>query len=450
MTSVLHVTGGYPPEQEGGAYAYTAWLHRRLRARGLDSTVLTRPLAAGGRVRRCRAVPGDGRVLRITNPRIRNWDAHWDVATSLGATAWAEVATSAISDLDPAIVHVHSVVGLPVAFLRHLSASGRRVVLTHHDYGVCCPRFTLQRDGERTCPTAGHGSACAPCAWEGPRWAVPVARRLDQVLPVSGTPVAHGMHRIVRPHADRRQHLYRRWYEIGTELVAAAAVNIFPTTAALGAFRRALEADVRGAVLPYPLPDELVAAHARWSGYVPGRAGLLLGFMGTDQPLKGLDVLLKALRLLPARVRLRVMGRLSDRSCRRITSQLTDRVEIVRDYRLGDLPELLRDVDAVVVPSTWEETGPPMVTSEAQLFGVPVVASRLGGMTAAVADGHNGVLFRPGDHRGLADQLRELLDDPSRLRAMSAQARPLATTEAEHLDRLLHLYAVGPRGALGG
>lgn len=443
MISVLHVTGGYPPEQQGGAYAYTAWLHTRLRTHGVESTVLSRPLAAGGGGAPCVVRVGDG-VLRVTHPGIRNWDAHWDVATSLGATEWAEAAANAVSEVDPGIVHVHSVVGLPVAFIRHLAASGRRLVVTHHDYGACCPRFTLQRDGDRTCPTAAHGSACAGCTWEGPSWAVPVVRRLDRLLPVRGTPVADSMHRAVRPATNHRQELYRRWYEIGAQLVAAAAINLFPTAAALDAFRRALVADVQGEVLPHPLPDELVAARLRWSGYVPPRAGLLVGFMGTDQPLKGLDILLDALQLCPRQVRLRVMGRISDRTSRRITSLLTDgRTEIVRDYRLVDLSQLLRDVDVVVVPSTWEETGPPMVTNEAQLFGVPVVASRLGGMTTAVVDGHNGLLFRPGDHRDLAGKLRELLEDPSRLVSMSAAARPIATSEDDHLGRLLDLYGAG-------
>ena len=44
--------------------------------------------------------------------------------------------------------------------------------------------------------------------------------------------------------------------------------------------------------------------------------------------------------------------------------------------------------------------------------GLPVVASRLQGLPEAVLDGETGLLFEPGDARGLADCLEALLNRP--------------------------------------
>ena len=48
---------------------------------------------------------------------------------------------------------------------------------------------------------------------------------------------------------------------------------------------------------------------------------------------------------------------------------------------------------------------------EAQALALPVIASNVSGVTSAVADNHNGLLFEVGDTESLREKLLTLLDD---------------------------------------
>ena len=87
-------------------------------------------------------------------------------------------------------------------------------------------------------------------------------------------------------------------------------------------------------------------------------------------------------------------------------------------------------IDVLVVPSIWPEvTG--LVVLEAFLAGVPVVASRIGGLTEAVRDGVDGLLFCAGDAADLGRALRRLVEEPSLLHRLR-EARPVARTSADN------------------
>jgi glycosyltransferase involved in cell wall biosynthesis len=81
----------------------------------------------------------------------------------------------------------------------------------------------------------------------------------------------------------------------------------------------------------------------------------------------------------------------------------------------------------VCVPSRREGVG--MVAREAMAHARPVVATAVGGLADAVADGETGVLVPPGDVGALRAALVALLDDPDRRRALGEAARARAERE---------------------
>ncbi len=86
-----------------------------------------------------------------------------------------------------------------------------------------------------------------------------------------------------------------------------------------------------------------------------------------------------------------------------------------------ELPRWYRAADLVVVPSRHESFG--LVALEAQACGTPVLATRAGGLPAAVADGVTGVLVAGRDPRRWAAELVRLLDDPAERARLGAGAR---------------------------
>jgi glycosyltransferase involved in cell wall biosynthesis len=88
---------------------------------------------------------------------------------------------------------------------------------------------------------------------------------------------------------------------------------------------------------------------------------------------------------------------------------------------VGDAKQrLLRGAWIFALPSHGEAM--PMSILESMAAGIPVVATRVGGVPAAVEDGRTGILIEPRDSPGLASTLIELLKDEPRRKSMGRAA----------------------------
>lgn len=90
-----------------------------------------------------------------------------------------------------------------------------------------------------------------------------------------------------------------------------------------------------------------------------------------------------------------------------------------------DRPEdFMAAADVFCLPSYREGFG--MVVVEAAAAGIPAVASRIYGVTDAVAEGVTGLLHRPGDVAEIVRAMRAVADDPARRAALGRAARERA------------------------
>ena len=146
--------------------------------------------------------------------------------------------------------------------------------------------------------------------------------------------------------------------------------------------------------------------------------------VGRLDRVKGHDVLLDALVGVPGVV-LTVLG---EGGCRRALEKQ------VADLGLADrvlLPGWSEDVaaelavhDALVLPSRTE--GWPLTIVEAMLAGLPVVATPVGSVGEAVADGETGLLVQPDDPAALAAALGRLRDDAALRERLGRRGREVA------------------------
>ncbi len=180
--------------------------------------------------------------------------------------------------------------------------------------------------------------------------------------------------------------------------------------------------------------------------------GPLVLVAGRVQPLKGVDVALEALARLRRRVpaRLLVVGgasgvggsaELGRLRARAAEPDLAGAVEFRPAVPHADLADHLRAADVVHVPSRSESFG--LVAAEAAACATPVVATEVGGLRYAVADGVGGLLVAGWDPQDHAEALERVLCEPG-------LAATLAEGAAQHArrfgwdattDRLLELYA---------
>ncbi|WP_341988339.1 glycosyltransferase [Azorhizobium sp. AG788] len=90
----------------------------------------------------------------------------------------------------------------------------------------------------------------------------------------------------------------------------------------------------------------------------------------------------------------------------------------------GDMPRFYAAIDALVLSTHTE--GFPLVLLEAMSAALPVIATRIGGIPEAVADGDTGILVPHEDAPALAQAMLRLADDAALRDAMGGAGRKMA------------------------
>jgi starch synthase len=156
-----------------------------------------------------------------------------------------------------------------------------------------------------------------------------------------------------------------------------------------------------------------------------GLVGLFVGRLDPDQ--KGLDVLIRAMAMLPRSppLRLRLVG--EDWGGAELLRQLAqrlgvaDRLSYIGKLSRSELVKEFAEADFLVLPSRFEPFG--VVILEAMAAGLPVIASRVGGIPEIVAEGRTGLLVEPDSPDALAESLEHLSQDESLRHSMGRAAR---------------------------
>ncbi|UVJ38506.1 D-inositol-3-phosphate glycosyltransferase [Arthrobacter sp. CJ23] len=181
-------------------------------------------------------------------------------------------------------------------------------------------------------------------------------------------------------------------------------------------------------------------------GVRPGSFHLL--FAGRIQRLKGPQIFVEAAGILRRRrpdidLELTILGALSGAKDFNLQSFISGAGldDVVTHRPPVNAPELagwFRSSDVVVMPSYSESFG--LVALEAQACGTPVVATNVGGLSRAIANGRTGMLVEGHHPADWADAFEALYDDPQtredmgRAAAVHAEAFGWSRTAAITLD----------------
>jgi phosphatidylinositol alpha-1,6-mannosyltransferase len=268
-------------------------------------------------------------------------------------------------------------------------------------------------EGLRTRPEVvlcGH-IAASPAAWS-----------LRHALGIPYVQYLHGREVVTRPRLT-----------VGGLRSAAAVVVVSRYTERLARRYGADEGEIHRIPPGVDLPDAFEKEPQNGPATIVSVARL-------DQRYKGIDVLLRAMPLVHARVpqaRLRIVG---DGPRRGAYERLADAVGASEYVSfVGPLPDQQRNAvlaDAAVfampsrLPADGGGEGFGIVYLEAAARQVPSVAGAVAGARDAVVDGETGVLVDPTDHVAVADALTQLLSDPARRRAFGRAAAERARQHA--------------------
>lgn len=209
--------------------------------------------------------------------------------------------------------------------------------------------------------------------------------------------------------------LLMRWSGAAVIFNSRATAAAFPLPEATP--RRVVYNGIAGPLSPQP------------AGY-DGRRPLRLLMLGRISRIKGQEVLVEAVRRLPAAIRdrlsVRIVGNAFEDPAREAAlaaavaeAGLSGTVTL--SPFVDDPTDLYRWADVVAVPSRLPESL-GRVAIEAMSHGRPPIVSRIGGLTEVVAPG-TGWVVAPGDADGLSAQIERIVLDPHAWAGFPAAAR---------------------------
>jgi glycosyltransferase involved in cell wall biosynthesis len=304
----------------------------------------------------------------------------------------------------PEIVHarrwmLYSFVGLK-------SWSRAKLVVTLHDYNLCCPTTGYLHNGQ-VCTGPAYRK-CLCCAGQ-------------QYGKVKGTLVTSGL--------KLSSHLHR--YVDKYIAVSAAVCNA--SIHATGHPPKPIE------VVPTFIPDTVVdeALDIGRPDFLPPTDNYIL-FVGRQDSHKGLDILLNAYADLSPTVPLVLLIAGPDDSSKPFPTGVT----VIHNAPHAQVMAAWMHCAIGVVPSIWPEPF-GQVAVEAMMCGKPVIASAIGGLRDVVVDGESGLLVEPGNTGALRDALRDLLLHPDKREQMGLVGKKRAHlfTVSTVANRIEDIYA---------
>ena len=265
--------------------------------------------------------------------------------------------------------------------------------------------------------------------WISGKVAMPAAKEL-------GIPLVHTMHTMARvknlnlAEGETPEPMIRVQGE--TQVVAAANALVANTDAEAASLVSLYDAcpDIVHVVSPgvdlYTFTPGQGRSAARDFVGLPKDA-LVVSFVGRIQPHKGPEVLIRATSelvkhspLLRHKLIVNIIGGASGANTEEVDRlkelatwlAIDDVVRFSPPVPRADLAQWYRAADLVVVPSYSESFG--LVALESQACGTPVVATAVGGLRTAIADGFSGVLVDGHDPKAWSSVIARLLQEPQR------------------------------------
>ncbi len=310
-----------------------------------------------------------------------------------------------LDNFQPNIIHFHNLFNLSISIAQEAKFRNIPSAFTSHNFWLICPRlYLLTEDGKQCTGPDKTGRKCALCLGN-----IDQAQKYNKRL-------QQGIHA-----ASEYFSLHLAPSSRTKELFTSSGHS---------------EKNIRVVRQASPIIDKIIKHRT-----IKNRDNLLrVGYLGAAIPIKGVHILALAAQQFSCReLIVSVHGNISteyEAYLREI-----DKKNILRfsgAYTYEYLPEILSQLDLVVVPSLVEETG-GLTTVESLAAGIPVIASRIGGLTDAVTDGKNGLLFTPGNVGELSNALKQMIENKDLYYKLQQNARHEKTFN-EFLNELLSIY----------
>ena len=358
--NILAITHNYYPENNAGIELY---VHALLTQLSREHNVMLYSLSRS----RTRTMTESGHPYRIVINSKKS-----SARKILGSLE------QCIRSFNPDVVHIHHLMNMGIGIPLFLQKQNIPYVITLHDYWFLCPRVRLIK---------GDGSLCN--------------------FPLDDCAVCeHGKNRLRRIIYRHKQKIRR---EKVLDVLRNAACLITPSQLIK---KRFLDYGVHNGnfeVSQLGINTDVFGGREK---NVADRSAIRTGFIGTLSTFKGVDVLIKAFRLLHSDAVLYLYGKILKGDEKHIKKLLQGNrnAEYKGMFDHKDISQILGSLDILVVPSVCEESH-ALVVDEARAAGIPVIASAVGAIPERIKDGVNGFLVEPRNAEALKEKIQWVIDN---------------------------------------
>jgi len=435
---IVLISDVYPPAPMGGATVFNFALAERLAKQGVQVHVLCAATWDEGPAHYNGLVEDERNGVQIHRLRL-NWrkapapfDYLYDNRTI------APVVRSLLKQCAPDLVYINSWRTLSPRVVAEAHSLGLPVIFYAHEFSPLCALQNLVRKDGQSCCGPDSAWKCQACLLSGaktlrwserilsPRWQQRLFTYVGRVPWLTRQPGLIGM----LGNHSRRQAFMR-------EMIEAVDLVLIPGHSAIALYEH------------YGFDTN----HFRWS--VPGldlswvsrvhrepSAVLRVGFTGNVQFIKGLHLLVEAVRGLPPELPLQlyIYGAMDGEPAytRSMQQPANSRIHWRGPFQREELPAVLSNLDVVVVPSVCRELNPNVIR-EAFAAGLPVIVSDQSGPQEAVRNEVDGLHFRTGEVADLRRQLLRLVQEPGLLERLRSQVPPVKSID-DSIEELKQLY----------
>ncbi|MBD2343422.1 glycosyltransferase [Anabaena subtropica] len=414
---ILHLPVAYLPWTIGGREVYCHRLCQNLQLLGADVQVAIHQDVSG------REPLGNHHHEGVPVCVLPPISDHGDRVASVSRTTNHPIGfREVLAEYQPNIVHFHdSCSSAGITHMRLSKEAGCKVVMTYHSPGQSCLQSALLYHGKQVCDGKISGYRCTECRLSYAGLPSPVARFVALGSPPWIDPASPGKINHVLTARKMTELHHSAWLEI-IELVDALHVHaawVKDIVLLNGADPQKVHFLRPGGPNPVSHLVQL-KSHSDFLNIV---------FVGRCIDIKGIHILIAAVKLLPKELPIKVtfFGPYweSKNYGRNLLQQIKGDVRFELKHNLPNtqIVETLANYDVCVVPSIWLETG-PLTVLEAFAAGVPVIGSRLGGIVELVRDEVDGILFEPGNAHELANIFTRLARNRELIEKLKMNIKP--------------------------
>jgi glycosyltransferase involved in cell wall biosynthesis len=441
---ILLVANGFPPTAYGGVEVYAYDLARSLAQFGHTVSVFCRE---------SQHLTPDFQLVReqvegISVYRLIN---DYKALDDFSGTYWGplveEQFSSVLQEVKPDLVHFNHLIALSVGLPEIVRQARIPSIVTLHDYWPICARVNLIDWRGRNCPGPDHGGNCVVCMQGGKTsLKIRLIAGLKTLLPwnlrtwfrrklLQRTSTNYLARLNSQMFIDRQEAFFRD--------ILLSDLIFTPSNFVRDQYIQNGYPEDRIEVLPLGIdyPEAMIEEPLSSITQYPIR----LAYIGSIIPIKGLHILLKALRRLnDDRICLDIYGREDAGSPNYIHSihQLAKndpRITFKGPFLPSEKNRVYQRIDALIIPSIAPETF-SLVAREALASKKPVLAANIGALPEIITHGVNGYLFEAGDEVDLFRLLRGIIQGAFPLDSLSVPGHVPILSIKDHTKQLEKIY----------